>query len=144
MRLPGRVWTMQKIISFWKYPDNIREFVELMKDLDYEGIEIDDDWIVDFSKKTPVIGKSVGEYSGSKKPLPKVTQDLQTTHLMNPAMKELIKQAKIAKGQSIYTGFGSDKQAELARRAGFKTYFEYKNFIKPYEESITLKFKDVL
>jgi hypothetical protein len=120
LQYSGRVWPKDKVISFWDYPKSFKEWSKIKKDINKAiGINITDDWHIDLSTNSNDKSSiTVKDYEKSNE-VKKVKQDLSKIHVMSPIQKrQLLKKVK--------SGFGSSKQADVARKAGFKSYAEYR------------------
>jgi len=127
----GRIWKNPGIVSFWHYPKSKEDWLKFKKDIAKKGINIKDNWNLDLSKDD---GKghslNIGTYEKSKE-MKSVKHNLQAIHLMNPiAKKAFLDKVK---------GFGSKKQMDIAKKAGFDSYAEYKAFTQQENEEKTFK-----
>lgn len=119
MKFSGRVWPKEQVISFWFYPKNLKEW-NIVKKAIRKKFPIDDTWQIDLSVNQENSSISVGDYEKSNE-VKSVKHDLGKIHVMSPIAKK--------KFLNKVQGFGSDKQAKIARKAGFKSYAEYKAMV---------------
>ncbi len=137
MDMPGRFWDKEKVISFWIYPKNIKEFDRFVRGMKAIRINVTDDWYIDLGNYESD-GITVKDYKQSKE-VKKVNFDLAKIHVMPAQAKKLF--------LANVRGFGSDKQAKIAKKAGFNSYAEYNAFtqqetfmsIKDYKEYLNEK-----
>jgi hypothetical protein len=79
----GRLWTTEKIISFWQFP-NKSDFDKLITDLKKNGINADDTWKVDVEAGPISILEPITNYSNKFKDI-KVKQ---VDHILDPIAKQ--------------------------------------------------------
>lgn len=132
MKYAGRIWTKNKVISFWNIPSK-SDFPKVISDLEKDlRINIDNTWKLDTGKQKVVnlfdymqgkLNNSDPTWSDSNKP-----------HQMSPVEKEKMKRN--------VNGYGSEKQQRISHKAGFKTPAEFNAYGKTSESVIRLKEKE--
>ena len=106
-KFPGRIWTHQKLISFWIYPDK-KELDKILVDLSILiNVHFDDpEWGIEILDEHMVYQNvSISEYTGSKE-VP--YEDLSKQHVVSPLLKPR---------REVPYGFGSKNPSYQPKRA---------------------------
>jgi hypothetical protein len=118
-KYPGRLWTLEKIISFWVFP-NKNDFDKLIEDLKKNGINIDDSWKIDTDSGMSSKLIPISEYTDKFKE----KKVKQVQHLVDPMFK--------VKDKNIKPGYTKMKLK------GFNSFAQY-NAMKMTSESVENK-----
>jgi len=137
MTFAGRLWVEEQVISFWEYPDDYKELIDCLEDIEEKedclaGTDWDE-WNIEviMSGDEQIINKykywgdseidgdqryiddsviiKVADYKGSGK---RSKEELETPHLMSPEEKEAF-----WKNHGKPRGMGSDKQWDKVKGA---------------------------
>ena len=106
-KFPGRIWTHQKLISFWIYPTK-KELDKILIDLsDFINVHFDDpEWRIEIIDEHMVYQNvSISEYTGSKET---PYEDLSRQHIISPLLKPK---------KEVPQGFGSKNPSYQSKRA---------------------------